>query len=53
MAVSMKRSDGICPPECEYGCCTEIYGKNVKAVRRRIRKRARQEARRVIAQEDY
>ena len=32
MSVLLKRSLGGLPQECPYGCCTPIYGKNVKLV---------------------
>ena len=40
MAVLLKKSSGprataLC--ECRWGCCSEVYGKNVKRVRRRLR----------------
>lgn len=37
MAVVLKRSEKHMPQECRYGCCTEVYGKNVKRIRRRIK----------------
>lgn len=38
MSVLLKRSSGVIRNECKYGCCTDVYGKNVKHVRRRIRR---------------
>lgn len=53
MAVSLKRSEGVCPPECKYGCCTEMYGKNVKKMRRRARRATERETQRLIAQTSH
>lgn len=43
MSVVIKRSDktNAVPRECPYGCCTTIYGKNTKRVRRNIKRRER------------
>lgn len=40
MAVSLKRStpDMCILNECEYGCCTDVYGKNVRRIRRQVRR---------------
>lgn len=40
MSVTLKRSEGVTPPECPYGCCTDLYGKNVKNVRRIAKRRS-------------
>lgn len=41
MSVMLKRSSKVkaIPHECEYGCCTTVYGKNVPNVRRQVRSR--------------
>ncbi len=39
MAVMLKRSaEAHIPAECVYGCCTTVYGKNVRKVRRRVKR---------------
>lgn len=39
MAVLIQRSKTThIPQECVYGCCTSVYGKNVKKVRRTIKR---------------
>lgn len=40
MSVLLKRGGGVArfPHECPYGCCTPVYGKNVKNVRRAIKR---------------
>ena len=43
MSVLLKRSLGGLPKECPYGCCTPIYGKNVKLVRRQVRRREKRD----------
>lgn len=44
MSVMMKRSEknDAFPLECQYGCCTTVYGKNVKKVRRTIKRSEKQ-----------
>ena len=49
MAVLLKRSTGGVPPECPYGCCTEVYGRNVVKVRRRMKRASEREWRRTLA----
>lgn len=44
MAVSLKRSKGGVPGECPYGCCTDVYGRNVKHTRRRIKRAEKRNA---------
>lgn len=48
MAVCLKRSEGVTPPECPYGCCTQLYGKNVRFLRRSAKRRDRQKFRRSV-----
>lgn len=48
MAVCLKRSEGVVPPECPYGCCTPVYGKNVRFIRRTAKRRSRQDFKRSI-----
>lgn len=38
MAVLLKRTAGVVRNECDYGCCTDVYGRHVKVVRRRIKR---------------
>lgn len=44
MAVLLKRSKGGVPGECPYGCCTDVYGRNVKHTRRRIKRAEKRNA---------
>lgn len=39
MSVMLKRSSKLkaIPQECEYGCCTTVYGRNVSRIRKQIR----------------
>mgnify|MGYP000863220247 CR=1 FL=1 len=39
MSVMLKRSSKLkaIPQECEYGCCTTVYGRNVPRIRRQVR----------------
>lgn len=39
MAVLIKRSEAPVGMECPWRCCTEVYGKNVKKIRRAIKRR--------------
>lgn len=48
MAVQIKRSEGHIPMECPCGCCTTVYGKHVKQVRRIVKHKDRAAARREI-----
>lgn len=50
MSVIIKRSDktGAIPNECPYGCCTTIYGKNTKRVRRNIKRRERNQWKKIM-----
>lgn len=39
MSVIIKRSkNSHIPNECEYGCCTTVFGKNVPKIRRSIKR---------------
>lgn len=50
MAIIIKRSEmGGIRNECVYGCCTDVYGKNVPKVRRRLKRRGEQLWRRDLA----
>lgn len=53
MSVLIKRSSSATsiPAECPYGCCTEVFGKNVKHVRRSAKRRDRREWKREAASE--
>lgn len=55
MAVSLKRSDktGLIPIECAYGCCTEMYGKNVPHIRRSVKRSERQRLRKALDKGEY
>lgn len=50
MSVMMKRSEKnhAFPLECQYGCCTPVYGKNVKHVRRQIKRSEKQKWKREV-----
>lgn len=43
MSVLLKRSTEAMSilPECPYRCCSEVYGKNVKNVRRQVKRKDR------------
>lgn len=53
MSVLLKRAEGVIPNECHYGCCTELYGKNVPKYRRTAKRRSRQEFRREVRDRTY
>lgn len=50
MSVMMKRSEKnkAFPLECPYGCCTPVYGKNVKNVRRSVKRSEKQKWKREV-----
>ena len=50
MSVLIKRSNktNAIPNECPYGCCTTIYGKNTKRVRRNIKRRERNQWKKIV-----
>lgn len=53
MSIVLKRSqEQFCPPECVYGCCTEVYGKNVKFLRRQAKRASNQKFRRQLRDGD-
>lgn len=43
MSVLLKRSTEVMSilPECAYRCCSEVYGKNVKIMRRQLKRKDR------------
>lgn len=54
MSTVIKRSEGaIMRQECPYGCCTPVHGKNVKQIRRTLKRRERQTWRREVRGSDY
>ncbi len=53
MATMLKRSLGVTPPECTYGCCTQLYGKNVPLVRRSAKRREKQRFKRELRNGAY
>lgn len=48
MAITLKRSDKHMPQECAYGCCTEVYGKSVPLIRRRVKRASKNLFRRQV-----
>lgn len=48
MSVVLKRSEKHMPQECRWGCCTEVYGKSVKFVRRRVKRASKNAFRREV-----
>lgn len=53
MATMLKRSLGVTPPECIYGCCTQLYGKHVPHVRRSAKRREKQQFNRDLRNNTY
>lgn len=56
MSVALKRSEanrGVIPPECPYGCCTSVYGRNVKRVRREVKRKDNEQFRRDVSRGDF
>ena len=53
MSVVLKRSEKHMPQECRYGCCTEVYGKNVKLFRRRIKHSGKNSFKREVREGAY
>ena len=52
MSVIIKRSEGVVGVnECSYGCCTPVYGKNVKKIRRTAKRAENQKVRKDIERE--
>lgn len=55
MAVTLKRSNktGLIPNECPYGCCTEMYGRNIPNIRRSVKRSDNQRFRKDLRNGSY
>lgn len=51
MSVVIKRSEIPVAYECGYGCCTDVYGKHVRKIRRALKRRQEQTWRRDLRRE--
>lgn len=53
MSVLLKRSTEVMAirPECPWRCCSDVYGKHVKALRRQVKQKDRNKWKNEVRQE--
>lgn len=51
MSVILKRSNGVIGDECPYRCCSSLYGRHVKPMRRKVKRSERQQWKRDLAKD--
>lgn len=54
MSVLLKRSSGaLNVDECPYGCCTILYGRNVRLIRRSVKRREQRDWQKEVSNERH